>query len=92
MALIGTIWNTHASELHLPCRAMRWRVLLSLSWLLSEISIGLRSHDAYPPPRTILPLTKWMPHSVFSCPDQRPARASSPGATARVQGAQPIEG
>lgn len=32
------------------------------------------------------------PHSVFADPAQRPARASSPGATRRVQGAQPIEG
>ena len=34
----------------------------------------------------------WMPHSVLPVPDQRPARGSSPGATRRVQGAQPIEG
>ncbi len=33
------------------------------------------------------------PHSVFAWPAQRPARSSaSPGATARVQGQQPIEG
>jgi hypothetical protein len=31
------------------------------------------------------------PHSVFAEPAQRPARSSSPSATARVQGAQPIE-
>ena len=35
----------------------------------------------------------WMPHSFFSsCSHhQRPARGSSPGCTARVHGAQPIE-
>ena len=32
------------------------------------------------------------PHSVLADPAQRPALASSPGATRRVQGAQPIEG
>ena len=32
-----------------------------------------------------------MPHSVFVLPAQRPARGSSPGATARVHGAQPME-
>jgi len=31
------------------------------------------------------------PHSVFDVPDQRPARACSPGAMRRVQGAHPIE-
>ena len=31
------------------------------------------------------------PHSVLARPDQRPARGSSPSATARVQGAQPME-
>ena len=31
------------------------------------------------------------PHSVLSWPAQRPALASSPSATGRVQGAQPIE-
>src|SRR5437899_4864926 len=31
------------------------------------------------------------PHSVLSLPAQRPALGSSPGATARVQGAQPME-
>ena len=30
---------------------------------------------------------KWMPHSVFSAPRQRPARGSSPAFTAEVQGA-----
>jgi len=36
----------------------------------------------------------WMPHSLFSgfSHHHRPARACSPGATARVQGAQPIDG
>ena len=33
----------------------------------------------------------WMPHSTLSVPDQRPARASSPERTARVQGQQPME-
>ena len=32
------------------------------------------------------------PHSVLARPAQRPARASSPGAALRVQGAQPIDG
>ena len=32
-----------------------------------------------------------MPHSVLARPRQRPARASSPGLTALVQGRQPIE-
>lgn len=39
--------------------------------------------------------TVWMPHSLASGSDshhQRPERSSSPGWTARVQGAQPIEG
>ena len=31
--------------------------------------------------RTALPSMKWMPHSVFACPRQRPARGSSPGLT-----------
>ena len=31
------------------------------------------------------------PHSILEVPDQRPARGSSPGATARVQGAQPMD-
>jgi hypothetical protein len=35
---------------------------------------------------------KWMPHSVFSLPRQRPARGSSPGFTGLVQGAQPMDG
>ena len=35
---------------------------------------------------------RWMPHSVLLVPAQRPLRGSSPGATRRVQGAQPIEG
>ncbi len=34
---------------------------------------------------------RWMPHSVLAVPAQRPARASSPGCTARVQGAQPMD-
>ena len=34
---------------------------------------------------------RWMPHSTLALPDQRPARASSPAPTARVQVAQPIE-
>src|SRR6266498_2429978 len=33
----------------------------------------------------------WIPHSVFSRPDHRPARSSSPGNTMRVQGAQPMD-
>ena len=33
-----------------------------------------------------------MPHSVLPRPRQRPARSSSPGRTALVQGRQPIEG
>ena len=33
-----------------------------------------------------------MPHSIFDEPAQRPARWSSPGATARVQTEQPIDG
>ena len=45
--------------------------------------------------RPILPLRSsaqvWMPHSVLLLPAQRPARGSSPGATGRVHGAQPIE-
>ena len=32
------------------------------------------------------------PHSVLDWPDQRPARGSSPGATGRVHGQQPIDG
>ena len=31
------------------------------------------------------------PHSTLSLPDQRPARGSSPSATGRVHGAQPME-
>ena len=42
--------------------------------------------------RTALPSMKWMPHSVFSLPRQRPARGSSPGLTGLVQGAQPMDG
>ena len=34
----------------------------------------------------------WMPHSVLLVPAQRPLRGSSPGATRRVHGAQPIDG
>ena len=34
----------------------------------------------------------WMPHSTLSPPDQRPARGSSPGLTARVQWVQPMLG
>jgi len=34
----------------------------------------------------------WRPHSVLSVPAQRPARASSPSATGRVQGQQPMLG
>ena len=32
------------------------------------------------------------PHSVLAWPDQRPARLSSPGATGRVHGQQPMDG
>ena len=32
------------------------------------------------------------PHSVLVLPAQRPERGSSPGATRRVQGAQPMDG
>ncbi len=32
------------------------------------------------------------PHSVLANPAHRPARGSSPGATGRVHGAQPMEG
>jgi hypothetical protein len=35
---------------------------------------------------------QWIPHSVLAVPAQRPLRGSSPGATRRVQGAQPIDG
>ncbi len=38
------------------------------------------------------PYQVWRPHSVLSSPAQRPARGSSPGATRRVQGSQPIDG
>ena len=34
----------------------------------------------------------WIPHSVLPVPAQRPLRGSSPGATRRVHGQQPIEG
>ena len=34
----------------------------------------------------------WSPHSVLAKPAQRPARGSSPGATRRVHGSQPIDG
>ena len=34
---------------------------------------------------------EWRPHSVLSDPAQRPARASSPSPTGRVQGQQPID-
>jgi 3D (Asp-Asp-Asp) domain-containing protein len=34
----------------------------------------------------------WMPHSVLSCPAQRPARRSSPSFTGLVQGQQPMDG
>ncbi len=34
----------------------------------------------------------WSPHSVLSSPAQRPALGSSPGATRRVHGWQPIDG
>lgn len=37
-------------------------------------------------------LQMWSPHSVLSEPDQRPARASSPSSTGRVQGRQPMDG
>lgn len=47
--------------------------------------------QVFGPPRTIRPFSKWMPHSVLSLSAQRPARAFSPGRTARVQGAQPTE-
>src|SRR5580700_2994345 len=42
--------------------------------------------------RTFPSAAKWMPHSFLaSCSHhQRPARSSSPGSTARVQGAQPM--
>ena len=35
---------------------------------------------------------QWIPHSVLLVPAQRPLRGSSPGATRRVQGQQPIDG
>ena len=37
-------------------------------------------------------VSAWSPHSVLSVPGHRPARASSPVSTGRVQGAHPIEG
>ncbi|GAB3033453.1 hypothetical protein GCM10027078_30370 [Nocardioides flavus (ex Wang et al. 2016)] len=37
-------------------------------------------------------LHAWIPHSVFEVPAQRPLRGSSPGATRRVQGQQPMLG
>jgi len=36
--------------------------------------------------------SEWRPHSVLAWPAHRPARSSSPWATGRVQGQQPIEG
>jgi hypothetical protein len=38
-----------------------------------------------------LPSGRWIPHSVFSRPRQRPARMCSPGATRSVHGMQPME-
>jgi hypothetical protein len=35
---------------------------------------------------------EWIPHSVLLVPAQRPLRGSSPGATRRVHGQQPIDG
>src|SRR5918997_3044039 len=57
----------------------------SLSLLLGLVSgsvYGLACFTASP--------TKCKPHSVFSIPGQRPARASSPGATGLVHGSHPI--
>ena len=35
---------------------------------------------------------QWIPHSVLAVPAHRPLRGSSPGATRRVHGAQPMDG
>ena len=54
----------------------------------------LDAHDAPPPlmlTGTSAPLT-WSPHSFLSLPAQRPERGSSPSATGRVHGQQPIDG
>ena len=44
--------------------------------------------------RTAIAGRRWIPHSLCSAASHhhRPARTSSPGATARVQGAQPMLG
>ena len=41
--------------------------------------------------RTAFPSMKWIPHSSLSDPRQRPARGSSPGLVAEVQGAHPTD-
>ncbi|MDQ3503733.1 MAG: GNAT family N-acetyltransferase [Actinomycetota bacterium] len=73
------------------------------SWRLME-RIGMRREREFDHPRADLPerLRRHVlyvadrqtcrPHSVFAEPAQRPARGSSPGATRRVQGAQPMDG
>src|SRR6056297_210278 len=57
-----------------------------------EALVGDDETHAFSPVRVSLPSLKWMPHSLLSCPGQRPARGSSPGATGEVQGWQPMEG
>jgi hypothetical protein len=55
-------------------------------------------HTLHPAPNSASTrLQSWLlssecrPHSVLACPAQRPARSSSPEATARVHGQHPIE-
>ncbi len=63
--------------------------------LLYYIGIPRPDHAAGPW-RALLerlaPYARWIPHSVFGVPAQRPARKESTETTERVQGAHPIEG
>ena len=55
---------------------------------VKSCGIGVRARVA----RWVWASHRCRPHSVLVLPAQRPARASSPSATARVQGQQPTEG
>ena len=66
-----------AGALGAEARGLGWLGGAGAVWIVGVVPVGTPG---------------WRPHSVLAKPAHRPARGSCPGATGRVQGAQPIEG
>src|SRR5215203_5861561 len=61
------------------------------AWAIPPDQDIARAHQIPLPSASKVARPRWMPHSVFSCPRQRPARSSSPSRLRSLHGMQPTE-